>query len=120
MKDYQVKLSPIVKEQTLVDMGFVKSLGIFYGGFEVKKGVQVCLAIDYETKLAWIAVDNDNIVPPENVMKKRYELDEEECEYMEAQEVKSKYPFDLGFEIPQVLLQLLMCGMAHIEKKEGK
>lgn len=119
MTDYIIKLSPLVKEETLVDMGFIKSLGIFYGGFEVKKGVQVCLAIDYETKLAWIAVDNDNQREPEAIFIGG-EYQDDSVEYFEADEVRKCYQFDLGFEIPQVLLQLLMCGMAHIEKKEGK
>lgn len=119
MTEYLLKLSPIVKEEELIAMGFVKSLGKFFGGFEEKKGVQVCLAIDFETKLVWITANNDNVVPPdEMIMGGEYQEDGEVV--MLAREVEQKYEFDLGFEIPQVLLQMLMTSQINLTKKEEK
>ena len=112
----QFKLSPLVKEEDLTAKGFVMSLGVFYGGFEEKRGVSLSLAIDFQTKLLWINVDNDNINFPETVWKKKYDLDEEEVEYAEADEVNKKYRFDLGFEIPQVFIEMLMNGQIVLEK----
>ena len=120
MTEYALKLSPIVKEEELIAMGFVKSLGKFFGGFEEKKGVISRLVIDFRTKDISLAIDNDGVNIPETVWKKKYDLDEEEVEYMEADEVEKKYQFDLGFEIPQVLLQMLMTSQINITKKEEK
>ena len=120
MTEYALKLSPIVKEEELIAMGFVKSLGKFFGGFEEKKGVQVCLTVDFETKLVWITANNDNIRPPKKEWKNDGVSEESEDEYMLAREVKGKYEFDLGFEIPQVLLQMLMTSQINLTKKEEK
>ena len=120
MTEYLLKLSPIVKEEELIAMGFVKSLGKFFGGFEEKKGVQVCLAIDFETKLVWITANNYNI---DRLQKEVFEGGnncESEDEFYNAREVEQKYGFDLGFKIPQVLLQMLMTSQINITKKEGK
>ena len=112
------KLSPLVTEEELTAMGFTKSLGIFYGGFETKKGVQLCLAIDFHTKLVWINVDNDNVEPPTKEWKNDGISEESEDEYMLARSVKNTYEFDLGFEIPEAFIQMLINGQIYIKKGE--
>ena len=91
MKEYIVKLSPIVKEEELIAMGFVKSLGKFLGGFEEKKGVQVCLAIDFETKLVWITANNDNLWKPDTVWKKKYDFDKDEVIKKEIEKLEKEF-----------------------------
>lgn len=110
------KLSPLVKEQDLTAKGFVMSLGVFYGGFEEKRGVSLSLAIDFQTKLVWINVDNDNVEPPTKEWKNDGISEESEDEYMLARSVKNTYEFILGFEIPQVFIEMLMNGQIVLEK----
>ena len=110
------KLSPLVTEEELTALDFTKGLGHYYLSSEIKKGVQLCLAIDFETKNVWIAVDNDNLNLPEATYVSTSE-DDGDYWYHED-DIHKKCLFDLGFEIPEAFIQMLINGQIYIKKGE--
>lgn len=96
------KLSPLCKEDDLIQSGMHKHYDGFYysDNPEVKKGVAIYLAVDLETRNVWLSVDNDNVVPPdEMIMGGEYHEDGEVV--MLEREVRQKYQFTLSFEFPK-------------------
>ena len=95
-----LKLSPLCKEDDLIKSGMHKHYDGFYysDNPETKKGVSIYLAVDLETRNVWLSVDNDNVIPPEEI---REETDLGEMTYYKQDDVKKRYEFQLSFEFPQ-------------------